>query len=140
MMAHTIMAIAASLVVLPCTGWAQEFVISLAGAFIPSDSRVVSIDLTVVPGYLTGISGIPAGWKLTIDNDAEEKLHITGGGAVGAALLFRTDLGAIKFRFHEDKMLGIAFSCTGEIDATRDFRTVSTYNFSSQNCRKVSGR
>ncbi len=122
---------------IPATALGQGYTITLPTGLIPARSRVLSIDLEIAPGHLTGISGVPAGWRISVSNDGDQKVHIVGGCALGPATLFRRDLAALKFEFAQDGGAETGFTCAGSLDATSDFSSTTTYHFSGESCNKT---
>jgi hypothetical protein len=122
---------------IPASALAQGYIVTLPTGLIPPQARVLSIDLEIAPGHLTGISGVPPGWRISVSNDVDQKVHIVGGCALGPATLPRRDLAALKFEFAEDTDAETGFSCAGALDATSDFSSTTTYHFSGESCNKT---
>jgi len=122
---------------IPACALGQGYTITLPTGLVPARSRVLSIDLEIAPGHLTGISGVPAGWRISVSNDGNQKVHIVGGCALGPATLPPKDLASLRFQFAEDTDAETGFSCAGSLDATSDFSSTTTYHFSGESCNKT---
>ncbi|MGA2904970.1 MAG: hypothetical protein ABSD98_14135 [Candidatus Korobacteraceae bacterium] len=61
------------------------------------DESVVSFEIHVTAGAFRGISNLPVGWGLVIDNDAPWRTKVTANTGVGAASLTPEEFKKVQF-------------------------------------------
>jgi hypothetical protein len=100
---------------------------------IAKDVRIISIKVDISPGRLVSLSGMPAGWSFSINNDPAGQVEITGGGAIGAAMIYPDELIKMRFQIENDES-NESIRCKGEIQSTVDFTSVKTTTFGLPAC------
>ena len=108
----------------------QVLMLSIPRLSLEPGERVSRFEMRLKAAAIHGITPIPVGWTISIDNDASWNTSIAGSIQVGAAALdaafFRNFLTVRKNEFGD-----VTFSVSGEISVTRDFvneRSISLVN------------
>ncbi len=109
---------------------------SLQAIHLKERERIVGIDISLQGGAFVGVSGLPAGWLVTIDNDPSWQTTLKGDVKVGAAAL---DTGSIqklvlttrKFEFDDLK-----FRISGVLLVTRNFKYIRKIQLGIENLRE----
>jgi hypothetical protein len=112
----------------------ERFDVNLLPKVVPGDSHIVSFALTLSPGHVEAVTGLPRGWAISIVNGYDEKVHLTGSVAVGGEPLMKSDLSTIRFGFQSSAILGSSFTCGGTVVEIDGSKRKQTLPVGSHNC------
>lgn len=101
---------------------AQPYVVSIPSLHVSANERVVGFEIHVRSGRIAQLLKVPAGWNVSVDNDASWNAVVRGSATVGAAaveLAFFTDFLVVE----KNESLGIPFQAEGDVIVTKDFAT-----------------
>jgi hypothetical protein len=119
---------------------ADRYLRVLAGVRLPTGSTILGIKLHVAPGHLVGISGIPAGWKMVIDNDPSNQISISGGGSLASSAFSSRELEGLNLVIEQYEKVDFVY-CQGKIVTTANFEGAQTIDVTKKHCslKKIGG-
>ena len=111
-----------SLAAIPQTNLSKNPVVyvSIPHVNVQQGERVVSFQVRLTAGMVRGVSNLPKGWHVAIDNDASWRTQVKGNTLVGAAAMSVQELENVRFEVEKDETY-LKFSLQGTFAATKDF-------------------
>ena len=99
--------------------------------------RIEGVDISIRAGDFVAVSGLPAGWLVTIDNDPSWQTSLKGDAKVGAAMLDAENIGKLTVLVHRFEFGDLKFQISGVLLVTTNFQNVRKVPLSVNNFKEV---
>lgn len=99
----------------------EQYTVSARALTVAAGERITNFEIHVTAGAFRGISNIPLGWGLAIDNDASWQTNVTANSGVGAASLTPEEFKKLHFVVEKNEFGDLKFNLSGAAYVTRDF-------------------
>jgi hypothetical protein len=109
----------------------------LEGVHLQAGERIVGLDVSLEAGDFVAVSGLPAGWLVTIDNDPSWQTSLKGDAKVGAATLDLENIRKLNMVIHRFEFGDLKFQISGYLLVTTNFENVRKVPLRIENFREV---
>ncbi len=97
--------------------------ISLSNLKVSLDDSIVSFEVHITAGSVEGISKIPLGWQVAVDNDVNWQSRIRAITTVGAATLAPDELKRLVFTVRRNEYGDATFDVSGILSVSKAAET-----------------
>lgn len=102
----------------------QTYAVSSQRLQASSAEVIDSFQIEVTAGAFVGISNLPVGWFLDIDNEPSWLTKVKGQTIVGAASLTPDQLEKLNFQIQKNEFGDLKFNLTAEVSFTSDYEKI----------------
>jgi hypothetical protein len=87
--------------------------ISIPNINASANESIFALDIVVNGGAIQGMSNIPAGWQIEIENDSDWVSRIRANSTIGSASLAEDELKRLVFNVRRNKSQSSTFDVSG---------------------------
>lgn len=104
-------------------GRAEEisYLATIGNVSVPEHNAIISFELALEAGAISGVENLPIGWTYSIDNDASWKTKIQAAVSIGSAAISPSDLKNIRIKVIKNEFGDLKFHISGNFYYTEDF-------------------
>lgn len=111
----------------------ESYHLVLQGIHLQAGERIEGVDISIKAGAFAGVSGLPAGWTITVDNDPSWQTNLKGDAKVGAATVDASSIQKLNIVIHKFEFGDLKFQVSGTLLVTMDFESLRKIPLSREN-------